>query len=123
MGRPPIGKRAMTPAERQRRHRRGLSSRDTKPVPKPPVTKPPEPVTKPTKLPETGGAIPLLSSDEIEQFADELEINPNDLNRLMQLQWRRDLEFWNDDPEEMARTLLQQLGYGALLDIWEAIGK
>jgi hypothetical protein len=34
MGRPPIGKRPMTAAERQQRHRLGLTFRDTKPVTK-----------------------------------------------------------------------------------------
>jgi hypothetical protein len=45
MGRPPIGKRPMTAAERQRRHRLGFTFRDTKPDTKP-VTKPDASVTK-----------------------------------------------------------------------------
>jgi hypothetical protein len=41
MGRPPIGKRAMTAAERQQRHRRGTAFRDAgAAVTKQPVTKP-----------------------------------------------------------------------------------
>jgi hypothetical protein len=47
MGRPPIGKRAMTAAERQRRHRHGTAFRDNDAaVTKPPVTKPEPLVTK-----------------------------------------------------------------------------
>ena len=64
MGRPPIGKRPMTAAERQRRHR-GTAFRDDEPaVTKPPVTKPEAPaVTKPppvTKLPEDWDAAEAL---------------------------------------------------------------
>ena len=65
--------------------------------------------------------IPLLSGSEIEQWASELGIGHDDMDRLTKLMWRREMEFWFDDPEEYARAFRKQVGFSAFLDIHEAM--
>jgi hypothetical protein len=70
MGRPPIGKRPMTAAERQQRHRLGLTSsfRDTAPVTKQAVTKPNVPVTK-----QPDAHVTKLAAKALQERLDEIE--------------------------------------------------
>jgi hypothetical protein len=129
MGRPPIGKRPMTARERQQRHRAGLSHTVTKPAP---VTKQPpvaHPITRTTPvIPPGADALPQrLTEDQIEEWADALDIDRNELERLTRVIGRRDtqvtLDGFIDDPEESARWLLRELGWSALYEISEAIDK
>jgi hypothetical protein len=125
MGRPPIGNRAMTPAERQRRRRHGITATVTKHVTKQDPTKPDATASVSTKPPPGSWvklpATPLISMKEIEQWADELGVDFEDMQRLTKLLARNELDFWAWNPEEMARWLVQELGIAGLEDAQAAI--
>jgi hypothetical protein len=114
MGRPPIGKRPMTSAERQRRHRQQTSH----------VTQKPAAASQPSAFRDTGAVtklVPLVSAAELQQWADELEIDAQSMDRLLALMTRRMLDILVEDPEAAARWIVCAHGYLNCLDFQEAL--
>jgi hypothetical protein len=88
MGRPPVGKVAMTAAERQRRHRAQLHSSKPAAVTKPPVTKPPITelsITKPVAAPDTAQAncIAALEAENKRLELAQAKVRIKELQREM----------------------------------------
>jgi hypothetical protein len=124
MGRPPIGKTAMTAAERQRRRRAGLAhmpapaARVTKPVAQP-VTEPDDDAPRVTELPNLPpGRTPLVPHDDIVDWADNLDLPYEEIEKLQKeiaklgpLIARRLLATFADEPEEGARWVVRELGW------------
>ena len=109
LGRPPIGKHPMTAAARPRRHRR--SGAVTKPAAKPVASHAAD------DLPQ------LLTDAQLEYWANELDINLDQLDQLASLIGRQMLSLFENNPKEAARWLLRELGWLGLNDVSEAISE
>jgi hypothetical protein len=109
LGRPPIGKHPMTAAARPRRHRRGLSGA--------------KPAAKPVASPAADDLPQLLTDAQLEHWANELDIDLDQLDQLASLIGRQMLRLFENDPKEAARWLLRELGWLGLNDVSEAIGE
>ena len=108
LGRPPIGKHPMTAAARPRRHRRGLSG--AKPAAKPVAS-------------HAADDLPQLLTAQLEYWANELDIDLEQLDHLTSLIGRQILRLFEKDPKEAARWLLRELGWLGLNDVSEAISE
>jgi len=120
MGRPPIGNRAMSAAERQRRHRLGVTKQSvtkrdvvTKPDPPPvtklaPVTKPAAPVTKLTADNDwdlfTRAVRPVVRDLSAEGRKNMATMAPASVAVLAHT-LKRLVERWPQEPPEMKRKL------------------
>jgi hypothetical protein len=109
LGRPPIGKHPMTAAARQRRQRRGLSAA--------------KPAAKPVASPAPDDLPQLLTEAQLEYWANELDIDLDQLDQLASLIGRQMLSLFENDPKEAARWLLRELGWLGLNDVSEAISE
>ena len=109
LGRPPIGKHPMTSATRQRRHRRSGA-----------VTKP---AAKPVESPAADDLPQLLTDAQLKYWANELDIDLDQLDQLASLIGRQMLSLFANDPKEAARWLLRELGWLGLNDVSEAISE
>jgi hypothetical protein len=64
----------------------------------------------------------LLSDSELQEWAEELEIDSQSMGRLHALISRRALNFWlGGDPQETARWIVSQLGWDFCQDLQEAL--
>ena len=109
LGRPPIGKHAMTAAARPRRHRRGLSGANT--------------AANPVASPAADDLPQLLTDAQLEYWANELDINLDHLEELASLIGRQMLSLFANDPKGAARWLMRELGWLGLNDVSEAISE
>jgi hypothetical protein len=109
LGRPPIGKHPMTAAARPRRHRRSGA-----------VTKP---AAKPVASPAADDLPQLLTDAQLEYWANELDLDLDQLDHLASLIGRQMLSLFENDPKEAARWLLRELGWLGLSDVSEAISE
>ena len=109
LGRPPIGKHSMTAAARPRRHRRGLSGA--------------KPAAKPVASHAADDLPQLLTDAQLEYWANELDIDLEQLDHLTSLIGRQILRLFENDPKEAARWLLRELGWLGLNDVSEAISE
>jgi hypothetical protein len=109
LGRPPIGKHPMTAAARPRRHRRSGA-----------VTKP---AAKPVASPAADDLPQLLTDAQLEYWANELDLDLDQLDQLASLIGRQMLSLFENDPKEAARWLLRELGWLGLNDVSEAISE
>ena len=98
LGRPRIGKHAMTAAARPRRHRRGLSGA--------------KPAAKPVASHAADDLPQLLTDAQLEYWANELDTNLDQLDQLASLIGRQMLSLFENDPRK------PRAGCCASLDGW-----
>jgi len=65
----------------------------------------------------------LLTDAQLEYWANELDINLDQLDQLASLIGRQMLSLFANDPKEAARWLLRELGWLGLNDVSEAISE
>lgn len=120
MGRPPIGDRAMTDAERQRRRRGRLATKHPRAVAKP------EPVTDQTQAGTCyvceRHKLPFTSyGQEIDAIAAQFEIPQRQVDRMHDLTVRSLLWFFAEDAEEAAKWLVRELDFNTCEDLAGAL--